>query len=489
MSKESQTVEDIFGNVYPAWGNEPYIQQRIALDGSHHVTNPPLPSQKKESIKRFLTRMVHRACYNKKGPEYDKVVAWLDFKFHRSGWSKSNIQHGLTIHLARSERSNTWGGYTVNVFCAKSPDLRFHNGHTGTAGYCFVQKWTQEEAQEHAFHCMSSGFYFDKKHHISYSVEEIGDVSHDYIRNYYKWTDGTYHSMSETWKREMFRLQTAHKTNGSIPAYHSLITPWRALKPKDKKLRFGIELEMFATNRRAVCDAAEKCEFLGEQDSSLDHDYGIEIIAEPVEFEDVVRKGGRWDSFLDEVKKTADPKDPPNPNYGMHISISRKALSHENQVRFVCFINKNHDFCKKIGGRNAPGYASYNPNLSPDTPSVLQMSRGHTFAVNVATEDRIEVRLFKYNYRNEVLFKNVEFLDAVIAFTKETDNDHIHTKDFLRWFDDVKERYPNLNKFLQDEKLTEGVVSEHSARDKMGRFVKQAQRQLMADATAEAISE
>lgn len=248
-----------------------------------------------------------------------------------------------------------------------------------------------------------------------------------------------------------------HATDmNGVGGYHAQHRPWSSISYKDKKV-FGIELETLApcnSSRVSMANEARQLGMLAERDGSL-AERGLEIIAAPMTYDEVVDTNGPWYKWIETAKAAGftawyalNAEGDPG-GYGMHVNLNRRHFDPLHLEKLIYFINSQIDLSRKVAGRSSRQYALLSPKILGN--GVRETDKYQAVAVRSAA--RVEVRIYRATMRWEGFLRNVEFTDAAIEFTRICANDSINSDHFLKWLDEQK-KYPNLQAFLP-KSLTE----------------------------------
>lgn len=201
-----------------------------------------------------------------------------------------------------------------------------------------------------------------------------------------------------------------------------------------------------------------------KHDGSLD--YGFEIVSHPHTLENYHTEFP-W-AFLKRLRSNGF-QSWDNDNCGFHVHLSLSAFNARTQgetdmhkIRFTKFIYDNQNQVERIAGRKSNEFA-----LFEDKGNVVnKILHGHQNAgryevVNVANSKTIEIRIFKGTLRKERLLSNIEFVQAVLEFTR---NMKITPKAkplawsrFVKFVVDNEAQYPNLNTILDEAFSSERI--------------------------------
>lgn len=239
----------------------------------------------------------------------------------------------------------------------------------------------------------------------------------------------------------------------------------RMLGSPEDGLHFGIELEVeVQSGKRSVSSLSVQESLEGfailKDDSSLKN--GFEIVTAPAEYRLHYKK---WQPFFDKVKEYKSDygmKSFDTTTCGMHIHFSRNAATEIQLAKIMCFLHNpvNKNFVETIAGRPANSYCKYTPKTFATAERETRSVSGDRYqALNITNKSTAEVRIFKGTLKQSSFFKNLEFVHALIHFTKPgsrtLDNSISYTK-FLEWlkkYPATTTDYPNLLNFLLEKKI------------------------------------
>ena len=223
---------------------------------------------------------------------------------------------------------------------------------------------------------------------------------------------------------------------------------------------YGLEIECFSLPKAPINikELIEEKYLLGtaicKSDGSIGHN-GIEIVTVPMSFEFIKNT----DYFFNFYKNVGGFLGSFSRNStGVHIHIGRKFLTTLQQAKIVDFINNsmNFDYLIKIAGRdfvndNSNSYARplFKDHSIKDVADYIKSrsSADKYNAVNINHRDTIEIRIFKGNVKPEVLYRYVEFTDALVNFVKNVSLETNQYYKFLEFVESHKAVYPILFEF------------------------------------------
>lgn len=233
----------------------------------------------------------------------------------------------------------------------------------------------------------------------------------------------------------------------------------------EKNIRyFGIELEYqinhpiylphekyedFEALQFRIMIAKEVQDFMG-QDIIIKHDgsigYGFEIVSAPATFE--VHQE-IWEKFFNTFLKTKKLKTAFN--CGMHIHINKSSLSLLQMGKFLNFIyaQDNRNFIRHISGRESP-YASL--KLNKNITDIKKNNHSKYEAINYKGKNTIEIRTFIAPETKEDFYKNLEFVDCLIEFSKNVSITQCSSKkEFIVFVFKNKKKYAHLYRWMCNE--------------------------------------
>tara|TARA_R110002020_G_scaffold32170_2_gene99257 strand:- start:7 stop:1248 length:1242 start_codon:yes stop_codon:yes gene_type:complete len=231
-----------------------------------------------------------------------------------------------------------------------------------------------------------------------------------------------------------------------------LCLPHEKSTSENRQIYYGIELEVEKRNSCPhdmpyyitdhVLSGFAQC----KSDGSLDH--GFEITTAPATFGYHKKE---WEKFFSNDKCMTKLKGWNTDTAGLHIHISRKALSPTDIGKILVFINDdtNTPFIKAIAGRTSDQWAKRSKKKVSD----FHRSSEKYEAVNMSHPHTIELRIFKSNISKHGFYRVLEFTDALVRFCKTytgLTGLSLHYKTFLRFMDNevIKSQYPNLTAWL-----------------------------------------
>ena len=315
--------------------------------------------------------------------------------------------------------------------------------------------------------CESCGNYYDLEH----SSCNSGTITEHYGYEYDAICQNCFYDYEERYEEEQY--------SGYIQSYG--YKPRPIFHPENKALYYGGELEIEARDceaederRKTAKEITEDSSnfFYCKDDSSIADNYeGFEVVSHPASFE-------YWrDLDLKNIlfKHSDNFKSFTARNCGMHLHMNRDAFSHIHLVKFSYFLNEYKAMTHFISQRRRlseyDGWANFVSNdktlqrdcvdaykrekrLADDygrkaRKGAYRVRTGRRYQVlNLQNAETVEIRSFKGNLSERGFRKNIEFLDALYYFTKDTPYRKIKdvkaVLSFSHYVADNKKRYKNL---------------------------------------------
>ena len=250
-------------------------------------------------------------------------------------------------------------------------------------------------------------------------------------------------------------------TSGCLSEYNErnelffLTQPKKEAEVNYKNFFYGIELECEMREGEVLSETVDKMKdcfnsdhILFKRDGSLN--YGFEIVSTNATFN--YHKNLFWKSFF-ENDFTNEVKGYHAKSCGMHIHFNKNAFSNLDIRKLNAFYHNiyNRDFITTIAGRQKNDYAKFYDDI--DLKSEIWVDRDSYYkyrCINLSNISTIEIRIFQSNLKENSFFRNLEFVDSVNHFIKETSINHLGYQNYLTWLlQDTKKSYFNLYEFLQ----------------------------------------
>ncbi len=451
--------------------------------------------EKYRRLYQQLVTDIGRADAARRGHDYNPASS--------VGWSKA---YTALIKLSGVEEGTVCGDCHVSYPYVDGTDgtddihfqIESHSENicvTCQANYSFCQSCEEWEHQRsiRSFHgdVMCSSCYEDQ-------IVQCDDCSHEMHRDDADRYDGEYYCSDcyqshsdeeedEDVEGDYGRVQapTGERVEARVWGYSADVTevftkPWLGApgEATDKKgngrsktptLWMGFELEVRARTQtaaalqeavKAVCAAAQNRAILKE-DSSIGG-RGFEIVSLPgtLNFHQTQWGEEFWKALTEHTSGWG------HDSCGMHVHISRAALTHLQLGRMVTFLSsKNRAFIEKIAGRGEVTYCRVLDKKitdvrrqGADTRNAVNVGYGYDDAgkyqaINLGKAATAEIRIFRSNVSRYGFLKNVEFCDALANFCRVAGNNDLNRDAFLSWMSEHRGTYPFFIKWATREGL------------------------------------
>jgi len=237
-------------------------------------------------------------------------------------------------------------------------------------------------------------------------------------------------------------------------SYHDdpIRSDWKSPEPGD----WGIEIEISSDDRCEARDIANRWDWAGERDASLNDSRGIELISPPMRFPELVASvsGMVGDLHRSRIGVRGWNANKDGNSYGIHVSFDRRAWSELTILRFTRLIHANPlGLCEFIAGRNCKSYAEFHKPNPRDTACESLAHKGKFSAVNARRgHNRVEVRIFRSTllHRDKVAVGPVsclQFVRAALHFSASQcvpHDDRMLAKRFIAFIQDNPREFREL---------------------------------------------
>jgi hypothetical protein len=250
---------------------------------------------------------------------------------------------------------------------------------------------------------------------------------------------------------------------GYLPGYHCTKINY-PVGIAQKANILGIELETYQKKFNEACAFFKKYRiesngaFKYERDGSLDSRHGIELASIPYTLEEIRDTDGPcvWHKLISWSKENGGTAWDAGPNYGMHISLNKRAMTSIHVSKVVRFFASNRDLCERIAGRSENDFAKFTPKRR----LVQERYEDVKYLAAAVRGDRIEVRIFRASLNWTRFVRNCEFVDAVRVYTMLCSIRQLTEKSFVEWLSQPANRayYPLIYKFLVIDKRRDVVL-------------------------------
>lgn len=234
---------------------------------------------------------------------------------------------------------------------------------------------------------------------------------------------------------------------------------------KNKNLYYGIELEVENKSNTNIEDVVSNLpEFVYcKNDGSLNN--GFEIVSHPCTYQWLRENAHKWLEILN-IRKDGF-RSYNTDTCGIHIHLSKNYFSSLHLWKFLTlfYIPKNAKFILKVSQRISHRFNAWCA-LRPDEHTICYKAKNKQGnyerfeAVNLQNAHTMEIRIFRGTLNARSFWKNIEFLQAIIDFTKDTPCNEIDEPHFLTYTYQHKRKYINLHNWLWDKKFYEDSLNE-----------------------------
>jgi hypothetical protein len=240
----------------------------------------------------------------------------------------------------------------------------------------------------------------------------------------------------------------------------------------DRTLYLGVELEVEArhSDHKTVCQVAATTQSsvwdfaILKSDGSL-APHGFEIVSVPATKNMHVpsrwnKNTSLWDNFFDHAAPKLRAWSGTNGRCGMHVHLSRRAISHFTLGRMLTFVNDrlNRDFIELVAGRSSNSYSQMSPDKKILGLHGYYRPESRYEAINLANDNTYELRIFRGNVKKAGFMKNVEFSHALVMFCRQASIRDLTPDAFMDWMEQPAQRaeYPFLTAWMVTQQLIEG---------------------------------
>jgi hypothetical protein len=210
------------------------------------------------------------------------------------------------------------------------------------------------------------------------------------------------------------------------------------------KLLYGVEVEIESCGNNLKYHIAHALvEEFGDyiypkEDATIRN--GIEIVSHPFSWQDYRDRRDMWKSMFQMVKDYRYGADEFN-NVGMHVHMSKNAFTKFHLYKFLSFIyaGGNRSFVEGVAQRHDHDYAMFcsqdcrADGIKYNAKHKDNNSEERHSAVNLTGDNTVEVRIFQSTIELALFSKNLEFLQSLFDFTKNTKNNHINVPHYWNY--------------------------------------------------------
>ncbi len=229
-------------------------------------------------------------------------------------------------------------------------------------------------------------------------------------------------------------------------------------RAREGRLYYGLELEV--ENEDNVSEGPIERAFpdfvATKGDGSIYN--GFEIVSHPATYEWIVENRSKWEDILsirDQGFRSFNTT-----TCGIHIHMSKDAFGEKHLYRFLKFFYGQPDFVRFISQRSQGKLDEWaNMNLDYDNgrkndlkyKSKHKAGNGNRYsAINFQRDHTIEVRVFRGNLNPRAFFKNLQFLESLVRFTKNFTMPYMTVEYYLKYVKTHKEEFEDLHGWIKD---------------------------------------
>lgn len=194
-------------------------------------------------------------------------------------------------------------------------------------------------------------------------------------------------------------------------------------------LFYGIELEVCSPDEQVrnktgvalIKDFSDDERFFYLKPDSSIPNYGFEIVSHPMTLD--FHRQFWHDTLLLYCRDSGMVSHfAPDAGCGLHVHVSRNALSSNDWIKVDWFINKNRRIVEKIARRAENYYSTFINSEENHTYKFKRMygkPKGERYyAVNFNNRNTVEFRMFRGTLKYETFIASLEFVDAVVNWSK-----------------------------------------------------------------------
>ena len=223
------------------------------------------------------------------------------------------------------------------------------------------------------------------------------------------------------------------------------------VKPKDKPIYLGCELEYETTNKdiaRIKVGKLLQGHAIMKSDGSIRN--GFEIVTCPATLDIHLEEFSKFFKDLPEELEVAS-------NVGMHVHVSRSPLSMFTIGKLTAFMNKesNKKFIEYIAGRQSNNYCNIDPRRTVTFPWTTGRDSGRYNALNLQPDQTIEFRIFSTPKTYEEFASKLQFCRALVEYAMPANialplKEQISADSFIKWVIAQNKSYPQLVKVIKE---------------------------------------
>lgn len=222
---------------------------------------------------------------------------------------------------------------------------------------------------------------------------------------------------------------------------------------------FGVELEM-GLCPNPILDVARTVRNLSndedlfylKSDSSIPG-AGFELVTHPCTYE-YHMKEFPWETICETARKQGlKSHDVPNCACGLHIHVTRTALSEFRWLLLDIFVNKYSEFFTKIARRSSNHYAEFR-EFTGNMRYFGRFSSSRYRAMNFENSNTVEFRFFRGTLNENTLLATIDIVDSLVAFIKTQNVVSLCSsgvKEYCKFIREHKDKYSNAYSYMLDK--------------------------------------
>ena len=193
---------------------------------------------------------------------------------------------------------------------------------------------------------------------------------------------------------------------------------------------------------------------LMKEDGSIRN--GFEIVSRPASYAQHIL---RYTSFLDGLPEWIHP----HQSCGMHVHISRTALSQLGAGKLVEFMNRddNKKFIQLVAGRKSTNYQRADDSYDIKKPYLIKEGRDHADRynfINLNNKKTIELRIFASPKNTNEFKVRMQFVKAMISYCQPaaltgTLKEQTSFSSFITWLENTKKEFKELHTYVKESAL------------------------------------
>ena len=214
-------------------------------------------------------------------------------------------------------------------------------------------------------------------------------------------------------------------------------------------LGFEIEVRSLPGDRRSDVEVLKNFSDLiyMKYDGSLNEQDGFEIVSLPMSAQFlrsfVPKLSAKMEGLMLKGHSAGE-------GYGMHIHVSRRALSQLHQAKLIFFMSDiNRELLVTVAQREDAEWCEIKNKRMRARELFEDLDKYQ--ALNILHEKTLEYRIFRSNTQAHRILKNIEFVLATIEYTRNCGLNDLETEPFLKWLKANRKEYMNLYKFLAEK--------------------------------------